>query len=262
MYSCSEILNTAMQQIFLKNMLRKKLLFSSSIIFTPFLLTGCSNSFTKQAPQQWNTFVNGEAVAPAQQENVTIKNVFSATNQIDKEYQELVKATSRLGEGSVLLARNAPQMIAEDLNTSPSNQVYLGFTPQENTIKPSRITLSLKDKEILISDVAGEFTSAVKNIHGSVTQGNYSVVLKQQNPLWHASDDYFKNRGLEIPLEGSKNRFLKGALGSKVLFITPELAFHDAPFWTDEVKGIRVSSQVMKKLYDIFEIGAEVVITN
>jgi hypothetical protein len=88
--------------------------------------------------------------------------------------------------------------------------------------------------------------------------GTYSVALKQNEPLWYAPPTYFLRRGIQVPAEGSKARFMRGALGSKAIFLDREIPIHSGPMWTEEIGGLRVSEEDMAKIFDAITVGGKV----
>ena len=86
----------------------------------------------------------------------------------------------------------------------------------------------------------------------------FQVLHKQEDPLWYAPDNYFSARKLPLPNRNSRERFRRGALGLKALFIRRDLPIHSGPFWSKEIGGLRVSEGDMRALYSEIEVGLPV----
>jgi hypothetical protein len=88
--------------------------------------------------------------------------------------------------------------------------------------------------------------------------GSYAVALKQNDPLWYAPPTYFLRRGIQVPADGTKARFMRGALGSKAIFLDREIPIHSGPVWTEEIGGLRVSADDMARIFDAVTVGGRV----
>ena len=94
----------------------------------------------------------------------------------------------------------------------------------------------------------------MKNIAPKLT-GKSPVALKVNNPTWYAPDSYYEKRSLPVPQNGSKDRYLKGALGNQAIFLESGEAIHNSKIWSDEVGGIRVSKGIMEILFPSIKLG-------
>ena len=65
---------------------------------------------------------------------------------------------------------------------------------------------------------------------------------------------------VQTPPQGSKQRFLKGALGTHAVFLDTGSAFHNSRIWSEEVGGAKVADEVMLELYNSIKVGDSVVI--
>jgi hypothetical protein len=92
----------------------------------------------------------------------------------------------------------------------------------------------------------------------SLRPGTFSVRHKQRSALWHAPEEYFAARGLEVPAAGTKARFLRGALGEFALFIDKDTPIHSGPIATDEIGGIRAEEDLLSQLYYSLEVGSPI----
>jgi hypothetical protein len=92
----------------------------------------------------------------------------------------------------------------------------------------------------------------------SLKPGQYQVLHKQRNALWYAPDQYFTERGLKVPPQGDKSRYLRGALGDFVVFINKDTPIYSGPIWTEEIGGVRLSDDEMSRLYYRMEVGVPI----
>lgn len=88
--------------------------------------------------------------------------------------------------------------------------------------------------------------------------GSYSVTLKEENPLWYAPAAYFSNRSLRTPAEGSRERFKRGALGTKSLYLNDRTPIHSGPVWIPEIGGVRLPHEQMAQIFATIEVGTRV----
>jgi hypothetical protein len=88
--------------------------------------------------------------------------------------------------------------------------------------------------------------------------GVYSVALKQRTPLWYAPASYFESRGLDVPAEGSKERFRRGALGEFTVFLSNQTPLHSGPAASPDIGGVQFADSDIKGLFDAAEVGMTV----
>lgn len=157
-----------------------------------------------------------------------------------------------LKNGSIVIARPIP-----DVQQGPV--AMLGFMPSSQnrlgnwiSIDRSTGTLTLREND------ASLLSLKISDGIDSLKPGVFTVVHKQKQPLWYARDSYFTSRGLEVPAEGSKERFRKGALGEYALYLTPEFPIHAGPVWSTDVGGLRVSEEALSRLYFQLDVGVPV----
>ena len=112
-------------------------------------------------------------------------------------------------------------------------------------------TISVMNGETVVQSVQGEGLDRL-------TDGQYSILHKQRNPLWYAPESYFSRRGLTSPAEGDRTRFRRGALGSFAIFLAKDLPIHCGPMWSDEIGGVRLAVDDISRLYYALELGAPV----
>jgi hypothetical protein len=88
--------------------------------------------------------------------------------------------------------------------------------------------------------------------------GVYSIALKQRAPLWYAPTSYFENRGLNVPAEGNKERFRRGALGEYAVFLNNQAPLHSGPVDCPDIGGVQVAESDLKELFETAEVGMAV----
>lgn len=128
--------------------------------------------------------------------------------------------------------------------------------PRSLVIEPSKNRASLY--------VAGREVSKAQLLESEgfdaskLPAGTYTIAHKQRNPLWYAPDEYFSARGLKVPDQGDKMRFLRGAYGDFALFLDADKAIHSGPFDLQEISGIRCEEKEMSKIFYSMEVGDRV----
>jgi len=153
-------------------------------------------------------------------------------------------------EGSLVIARPLPKL-------SQTETRLWGFMPHKS------------DSNSKYQLVINKSSSSVTVFHGSnrldtfhidnidqLTPGEYTVKHKQRHPVWYATDKYFQNRGLSLPAQNSKERYLKGALGDFVIYLDEKTPLHNSAVWAEDVGGIRVADNVIAKIYYQIEVGS------
>lgn len=163
-----------------------------------------------------------------------------------------------LRSGSLVLSRPAPSI------ASQSGTIALGFAPMsrvvtaDGTHSGNWLLLDTKKGEaVLMRGADADKKARVEGLE-RVAKGHYQVLHKQANPAWYASDSYFSRRGLSIPPEGSAKRFLRGALGSHVIFLDKDTPLHSSPHYSEDVGGIRIDPMTLEGLFQELEIGTSI----
>jgi lipoprotein-anchoring transpeptidase ErfK/SrfK len=105
--------------------------------------------------------------------------------------------------------------------------------------------------ETVLQTVAGQGVE-------SLNPGKYTVEHKQRSALWYAPAEYFTSRGLPVPPEGVKERYLRGALGDFALFLDQMTPLHNGPIWSKELGGVRFDESDISRIYYQVEVGAPV----
>lgn len=158
--------------------------------------------------------------------------------------------------GVLALSRPVPEVGVKPL---PRAQSMLGFMPTTHTQEAASVTISRTSNMLELSG-AGDSGPRTFPIEGAqnLPVGTYSVLLKQQDPLWYAPDRYFTSRELDIPGQGEKERFRRGALGSHALFLSGETPIHAGPLWSEEIGGVRIEPTAMQALFAALQVGSRV----
>ena len=153
-----------------------------------------------------------------------------------------------LASGSLLISKPVPP----PQFTSPISA--MGFLPT-GISEQNACRVDLKEKLLtLVSSGVDPIRSSIE-IDSKVSSGQYSVLLKLENPLWYATDAYFTSRRLEVPEPGDRLRFLKGALGPQAIFLSDGVILHSSPFGTKDVGGISLNSDKMAQFYKVLRVG-------
>jgi hypothetical protein len=162
-------------------------------------------------------------------------------------------AKNFMEDGAITISRPAPAAKQQSVTSS-----MLAFLPVESQKKgkwvsidrtAGTIQLMSNDESLIIAK--GKGLDALK-------PGTYKIMHKQRSAPWHASESYFQKRNLEIPAAGSKDRFLRGALGQFVIFLNEELPVHSGPIWSEDIGGIQVSEKELSRIYYSVNAGASV----
>lgn len=141
--------------------------------------------------------------------------------------------------GSILVAKKVPAV------TSVMPSHFLGFMPVNS--KNYNLQFNSADNSLVMIDASGSKLT-FKVLDSNIKQGNFKSMMQGTNPTWYASDAYFNNRGLPVPANGSKERFLKGVLGKSAIFFDQDLIIHSGKLHTSEVTGIRVSEDDLNQI--------------
>lgn len=148
------------------------------------------------------------------------------------------------------VAANSPTL--KDAKGNVNDYSY-GFAPSSSAAKS--LVLDLTNKVAKLIQAGKELASAQLLDWSGLQIGSYTIAHKQRNPLWYAPQHYFSARGLSIPAEGDKQRFLRGAFGDFALFVSPTEAIHTGPFSLDDVTGARIDEQDFAKIFYQVDVG-------
>ena len=154
-----------------------------------------------------------------------------------------------LQEGSIVIARPAPE------KSFFSADSLLGFLPVRAAHAGSWLSIDKEAGKLAVkngTDTVAEFSAEGLD---QLATGSFQIVHNQRNPLWYAPDSYFEARNLELPPEGDRARFRRGALGDFVIYLNKTTPIHAAPLWSTEVGGIRLTSDDISRLYYSLQVG-------
>ena len=213
--------------------MNRYLLYLIAICFVIPNLTSCSG--TKILPDQaaQNTFLSSGTIIVSQ--------------QISSEMKQQAMTSANIPESE-------PKMFAPLIGYFPPAATYL---PAENE---SWVEILRASKKVLIH----KGLSIVAEIQGEgdipLAPGEYYIQHKQKSPLWYAPDEYFSKRQLEVPAQGDRSRYRRGALGQFAIYPTTTFALHCGPVWTEDVGGLRISSSDLSSVYYTLPVGAPVVV--
>jgi hypothetical protein len=160
-----------------------------------------------------------------------------------------------ISSGVLALSRPVPEVAPAQLSSSAT---MLGFMPNKHSTSGAVVVIERASHSVQILSSTDEQRHLSAEGTEGLKPGVYSVQLKQTDPVWYAPASYFEVRGLAVPGEGDKQRFLRGALGSRALFIDKETAIHEGPLWSSEVGGLRLDPEDMSALYEALNVGSRV----
>lgn len=158
-----------------------------------------------------------------------------------------------LPDGTLALLRPIPK---QNLSSEPMARMRPPEMEEPNV--PPHLTVHSQSHSLTLALPGSAPVTIQAQGTYALKPGTYSVALKQNEPLWYAPPTYFLRRGIQVPAEGSKARFMRGALGSKAIFLDREIPIHSGPVWTEEIGGLRVSEADMAKIFDAIAIGGKV----
>lgn len=220
-----------MKRVFLG---RKKALFTTLCTLSTASLIGCSIPFISDS-------------------DVNDQDQKKSSSQPEETSQQ---ASNKrwLSSGSFVLSRPAPEV-------APSGgTIALGFSPMSQVVTAngmhSGVWLLMENGEVVMMRGSTEEKRVRAEGINGINKGRYQVLHKQSDPAWHATDSYFTRRGLEVPPEGSPRRFLRGALGSHVIFLDKNTPLHSAPHYSEDVGGVRVEPTALESLFGELEVGS------
>jgi hypothetical protein len=158
-----------------------------------------------------------------------------------------------LKDGSISISRKIPAI-------TEANHSALGFMPFQAS--SPKVTILLSEGRIQLG--SKNLSSSAKGLKpkniAQLTTGNYLVSIIENTPVWHASDQYFLERGMTIPKEGSKERYLKAVLGQNAIFLNDGSVIYSSKFGSDQIKGVNLKQKDFKKVAQLLNVGAQVVI--
>jgi hypothetical protein len=159
-------------------------------------------------------------------------------------------------DGTVSLAGPIPAI--QPASSIMASARALGFVPTEAVHDGSWVSIDSSSGMVRLMNGANEVRSGVAEGAKNLRSGTFQLKHKQRSALWHAPASYFASRGLSIPSDGAKDRFLRGALGEFSLFIDKTTPIHSGPLWTPELGGVRVEENLLSSMYYSLEVGAPI----
>ncbi|MCB0318398.1 MAG: hypothetical protein KDD56_06540 [Bdellovibrionales bacterium] len=149
-------------------------------------------------------------------------------------------------DGMIALSRPLPKIAnADNLNG-------LGFVP---TTKHNWLLINRQSGEVKLIQEDKPVYSAFGVGANKLSPGEYEVLHKQRNAPWYAPDAYYKARKLNVPPEGDKARYMRGALGEFVLYLDKSTPIHSGPIWNSEIGGVKVEENLLSKIYYSLNVG-------
>lgn len=161
--------------------------------------------------------------------------------------------------GAVTLAQKASEVGF----LSQSTPSVLGFSPIPPLFENRVLINSNNNTGIIESNGMSESFNYVGKFSPSTRDSNKTLTLafSQKNPLWYAPISYFESRKIPTPAEGSKLRYLKKALGDEAVFLSNgEVIFSSNMTTVDEISGIQVPEDTLKKLIELSKTNSKIII--
>ncbi len=154
--------------------------------------------------------------------------------------------------GLISISRQAPEV------TSIQAPQTLAFMP----IQFDSYWLKIDSKLSTVSLMQG--TKEIKALDfissNQLDAGSYKILIKDNQPLWYADEQYYVDRQLPIPLAFSSERYLKGVYGDKALFLENGQALFSNPEVQTLASGINVSKEILDVIYDNIAVESLVVV--
>lgn len=160
---------------------------------------------------------------------------------------------SWLESGSLALSRPIPQEVSRD-------RARLGYIPPPETASNEAVQVVISREARTITAVRPGASPVTIRTQGAerIPAGSFTVTLKEEKPLWYAPNEYFTKRSLKIPEQGSRARFMRAALGHRVIYLNDQTPIHSGPVWLQEIGGIRLEKREIDQLYSMIAVGTRV----
>jgi hypothetical protein len=153
---------------------------------------------------------------------------------MSEDNSRVVKAVIHLGQRVVISTTAKPQVPA-DLRTEDDSSRE--DNTHNNQGSDAATNVDERKERIAIQRV----TAAVFQ-DPSITAPLQRVESITSKPLWYAPDEYFTRRKLVVPPPHSRDRYLRGAYGTKAILLESGLVIHNAPLVCDETTGVSLDS--------------------
>lgn len=171
-----------------------------------------------------------------------------------QEHLTQQNAAHWLKDGMIAISRPVPA------TSELSSTSMLGFMPVKAAavhIGPW-ISIDRQNKVLALMEGDKEISSLSGQGLENLKPGTFQILHKQRNALWYAPDSYFQVRGLDVPGQGDRSRYRRGALGDFVLYVDKNTPIHSGPIWNPEIGGVRLNDSDISKLYYSVEVGSAV----
>lgn len=179
--------------------------------------------------------------------------------------------------GFLVMNRPAPKVevaTKNDFNSSTNvsnGETVFGFTPIKESFKPEKnervLTAEIKDMKLnvtsyIVNSSGEDKKSSSFEIKSTkdLPAGTYKVLLIQENPTWYADDSYFAKRELSVPKPNSKERFLKGVLGKKAIYLSKDITIHSSKYLIEDANGMSLSSSDIDELTKFVKVNDTIVV--
>jgi len=159
-----------------------------------------------------------------------------------------------LESGALALSRPVPPAMTAMKRPDNAPQT----APPTASLEVTQLVVSRSDRTIaLIQPGSSPLVFKTEGAQ-SLPGGSFSITLKEADPLWYAPNEYFTNRSLQVPAQGSRARFMRAALGHRALYLNDQTPIHSGPVWLKEIGGLRLKQQEMEQLYSMVNVGTRV----
>jgi hypothetical protein len=164
-----------------------------------------------------------------------------------------------LNDGSLGLSRPVPPVSKLSATTNSPDSTGLTASPSAASTEDSIALIVSRSDRTLTAIRPGAKPLVVKTEGAQLLpRGSFSVTMKEENPLWYAPKEYFVNRAMPVPSEGSRERFKRAALGDRTIYLNDQTPIHSGPVWLKEIGGLRVPNTQMDQLFSMVSVGTRV----
>lgn len=175
---------------------------------------------------------------------------------------------SFLTSGTIVISRSLPKVDTKEVlalrkEYGKDYGTLLGYVPLADNQTEATWLEYERSSGLLKLFHEGSLVKSL-NTRGELTlpDGDYEVMSTAKNPLWYASDDYFRSRHLTIPAQGDISRYRSGALGAHAMFLDENVAVHSSVIWSREVGGLQLASNDLQEMLPFVAPGTPFVIKN
>lgn len=159
-------------------------------------------------------------------------------------------------DGAIVVAGPVPPIRPlDDLVTSAR---ALGFAPVAAMHDGWWLSIDRSKARVTLMEGSRKVLEESAQLGQTIEPGTYSLKHKQRQAAWHAPETYFTRRGLPVPGEGERGRFLRGAYGEFALFWDKNSALHSGPMTLEETEAIQVREDILSQFYYSLPIGAPI----